>query len=500
MDAPQMKNDPLQQAGLPARSAGVLLHISSLPGPFPSGDIGEGAHAFVNFLADCGFHLWQMLPVNPPQGGLSPYQSGSVHAGNPRFISLQPLIERGWLDRADFDALPRTLEGHKQGLRLAWKGFSRRASQEQRRGFEAFSESHAHWLDDYVLFEAMHEHSDGKGWWDWPEAVRARQPRALGEMHRQLDVLTQPIRFEQMLFFEQWAALKAHANSRGVRLFGDMPIFVAHDSAEVWSHQQAFFLDASGQPTVVAGVPPDYFSATGQRWGNPLYRWDVLAEQGFVLWKERLRTQLQLFDLIRIDHFRGFESYWEIPAQDDTAMNGHWVPAKGYELFDALRKSFGRLPLIAEDLGVITDAVLRLRLHFGLPGMKILQFAFSGGNDNPYLPFNQERNSVVYTGTHDNDTTLGWYLDLDDATRERLANFLGPTTEPMPWPMIRQALVSRAAIAVIPMQDLLGLDGTHRLNLPGTTKDNWVWRFDWTMVDPALSDRCRVLLNIYGRD
>lgn len=489
----------MKEIGLQGRKAGVLLHITSLPGGYGSGNLGATARNFVNFVAECGIKVWQMLPVTPPQGGLSPYQSSSMHAGHPRFISLGPLVDKGWLSKEEYERLPRTEKGHKRGLDLAWQGFCRSQDNANKAMLEDFSRKHEYWLDDFALFEALHDEHPGKPWWEWPEAVREREPQTIRALHDSLRPRTDRIRFQQMLFFEQWHALKQYANERGVELFGDMPIFVAQDSAEVWSHQSSFFLAPSGQPTVVAGVPPDYFSDTGQRWGNPLYRWDVLERQGFAFWKQRFKTQLELFDLIRIDHFRGFESYWEIPATDETAINGRWVKAGGDAFFESLEDEFGRLPLIAEDLGIITDEVTGLRKRHGLPGMKILQFGFSGGPDNPYLPFHHERNSVVYTGTHDNDTTLGWYLELDEKTRQNLSGFIGPTTEPMPWPMIRMALASRSALAILPMQDLLGLDGAHRFNLPGTSEGNWIWRFDWPMVDPGLAAKMLALVQTYGR-
>ena len=335
--------------------------------------------------------------------------------------------------------------------------------------------------------------------WLWPPTLRDRQPQAMAQARARLADELDFIRFEQFQFFRQWLALKGYANARGVRLFGDMPIFVAHDSAEVWARRPFFLLDDEGHPRVVAGVPPDYFSETGQRWGNPLYDWAYMESHGFAFWVERLQTQLLLFDLVRIDHFRGFEAYWEIPAADDTAINGRWVEAPGDALFRHLHEIFDPLPLVAEDLGIITPEVELLRDGYGLPGMKILQFAFSGDPDNPYLPFRHVANSVVYTGTHDNDTTLGWYTSLDDGQRRHVDEFFGYSQEPMPWPMIRSALASRARLAVIPMQDLLGLDGSHRMNLPGTVEGNWGWRFDWSELDADLADRLRRRVVMYAR-
>jgi 4-alpha-glucanotransferase len=483
---------------LDRRRAGVLLHITSLPGPGPWGDLGAQARRFVDLLAASGLSVWQTLPVGPVNHDLSPYQSTSVHAGNPRLIGVDPLVEAGWLP-AQLAGTARFTEQNKdEALCHAWAAFRERGSAGDRQAWEAFIAERKHWLEDFVLFQVLREELRAP-WWEWPEALRGRDPKALAEararMERNLDFL----RFQQFLFFRQWHALKAYANERGVRLFGDMPIFVAHDSAEVWARQQLFYLDPKGMPTVVAGVPPDYFSATGQRWGNPLYRWDLMEANRFAFWVERMKTQIELFDLVRIDHFRGFESYWEIPASERYAIHGRWVKAPGDALFDRLHEVYDPLPLVAEDLGLITDEVSALRHKYGLPGMKILQFAFSGGADNPYLPFRHSMNTVVYTGTHDNDTTLGWYQGLDEGAREYIDEFLGRPGEPMPWAMVRVAFASRAHLAMVPMQDLLELDGTHRMNLPGTGEGNWRWRFDWSQVEAELAPRVRRLVELYGR-
>ena len=485
---------PDLNAYIPAqRRAGVLLHLTSLPGAGPTGDLGWEAFNFVNFLQSCGISLWQMLPVGPPQADGSPYQTSSAHAGNPALIGLEPLHRDGWLNAA-----PDGRTDKAQALRKAHACFQRDAADAERQALDAFCCEHAYWLDDYALFRASREERK-TCWWGWPKGLRQRESRAMNQARNRLAAEMDYIRWEQFIFFRQWAALRAHANANGIALFGDMPIFVAHDSAEVWANPEDFDLNPDGSLRVVAGVPPDYFSATGQRWGNPLYRWDRLQKDGFKFWIDRIHTQLRLFDLIRIDHFRGFEAYWEIPASEEYAINGAWVPAPGDVLFERLRAELGELPLIAEDLGVITEGVDALRRKFGMPGMKILQFAFDGGPGNPYLPFNHDRDAVVYTGTHDNDTTLGWYQSLDDAARDHVDDYLGRPGEPMPWPLIRCALGSRADLAVVPMQDFLGLDGDHRMNLPGTTEGNWRWRFDWSQVEPGLADRIRGLVRMYGR-
>lgn len=478
------------------RRAGVLLHLTSLPGTGPCGSLGPQAHNFVSFLADCGMSVWQMLPVGPTQSDGSPYQTSSVHAGNSRLIALEPLLERGWLkgqiedndtDAAKYDA-----------LHSSWDGFLRRATELDRQALASFEAENAYWLDNYVLFRALRE-EQRSAWWNWPRALRHRDPNALERAKLRLEDELAYIRYEQFLFFSQWQVLRGHANAVGVKLFGDMPIFVAHDSAEVWACPQDFDLREDGSLRVVAGVPPDYFSATGQRWGNPLYRWDQMQADGFRFWLDRIRTQMRLFDMVRIDHFRGFESYWEIPAEEKFAVNGRWVKALGDELFERLHQRFGRLPLIAEDLGIITHEVDALRKKYRLPGMKVLQFAFSGEPSNPYLPFQHDCDSLVYTGTHDNDTTLGWYLSLDDQTRDYVDDYLGHPLENMPWPLVRCALRSRSNLAILPMQDLLGLDGEHRMNLPGTTEHNWSWRFSWDQVWPELPGKILRLVRLYGR-
>jgi len=477
------------------RRAGVLLHLTSLPGPGPCGCMGSEASAFTAFLADSGMSVWQMLPVGPTQSGRSPYQTSSAHAGDPLLIALEPLVEQGWLD-----GLPKSnAEQDKVATLLqAWEGCQRLSDADQRAALDGFIKENAYWLSDYALFRVLREEQDCC-WWHWPLPIRQRDAQALDQARRRLAAQIDYVRFEQFLFFDQWYKLRAHANALGVKLFGDMPIFVAHDSAEVWARPQDFELNADGSPRVVAGVPPDYFSATGQRWGNPLYRWDRMQADGFRFWLDRMRTQLRLFDMIRIDHFRGFESYWEIPAEEEYAINGRWVKALGDELFERLHQRFGSLPLIAEDLGVITEEVENLRRKYRFPGMKIMQFAFSGGADNPYLPFHHDRDSVVYTGTHDNNTGLGWYQSLDDASRDYVDEYLGRSSEPMPWPLVRAAMASRSHLAIVPMQDVLAQDGQHRMNVPGTSEGNWGWRFDWGQVVPGLSGRLRRLAALYGR-
>jgi len=499
---PEPKDQPVMTTksrppadSLDRRRAGVLLHITSLPGQGPCGGLGAEAHAFIDFLAECGMSVWQMLPVGPTLSDRSPYQNSSAHAGDPLLIALEPLVEAGWLTGMPEDDC---IAAKMAALASAWTGFQRRADSDERAALEAFAVENTYWLPDYALFRAIREERQ-VCWWHWPVNLRDRKHRALEQARSRLAAAIQAIIFEQFLFFGQWGRLRAHAAALGVRLFGDMPIFVAHDSAEVWARPQDFDLKPDGSPRVVAGVPPDYFSATGQRWGNPLYRWERMEAEGFRFWLDRVRTQLRLFDMVRIDHFRGFEAYWEIPVTEEYAVNGRWVKALGDELFERLHQRFGKLPLIAEDLGFITPEVEKLRRKYRFPGMKILQFAFSGGADNPYLPFQQDRDSVVYTGTHDNDTSLGWYQSLDPADRAYVDEYLGYPAEPIPWPLIRAALASRAYLAILPMQDLLALDSDHRMNVPGTTEGNWTWRLDWSSVPSGLSARLRRMVGLYGR-
>jgi 4-alpha-glucanotransferase len=481
------------------RRAGILLHPTSLPGTPGNGDLGPEAYRFVDFLAECGVGLWQTLPLGPTHEDGSPYQCTSVHAGNVRLISLQALVELGWLDDAALNPEDNLDAQRSVRLAAAWNGFQRKAGNEDRHAFRQFVEEHSRWLEDFALYQALRGAYGGSAWYDWPRPVCERNREALDRERKRLAGAIGQVRFEQYLFFRQWTQLRRYANERGILLFGDIPIFVAHDSAEVWAHREWFSVDEQGHLQVVAGVPPDYFSATGQRWGNPHYRWELLKQDGFVWWLERIRTQMEMFDLVRIDHFRGFEAYWEIDASAETAIDGHWVKGPGESFFEVLKQVFGELPLVAEDLGIITPEVTALRKAFGLPGMKILQFAFDGSPDNPYLPHNHEELSVVYTGTHDNNTTLGWYQELPDEDRGRVRHYLGDSQEPMPALLMRAALASVARLAVIPLQDVLELDGAHRMNVPGVADDNWRWRFGWEQVQEHQKQRLQDWITLYGR-
>ncbi|KFI23493.1 4-alpha-glucanotransferase [Nitrosococcus oceani] len=473
------------------RRGGILLHVTSLPGS----NLGIDAYRFVDFLAEAGITVWQILPLGPTHEDLSPYQCLSVHAGNPKLISLQFLVEEPWFGVYDID-----LSDCGDALWQGYRRFTLYASQAIRAEFAAFCREQAFWLEDYVLFQALRETQDNAPWFEWPQKLRGHVFKELGAVGQELETLMDRNRFEQFIFFRQWSRLKNYANGHGVLIFGDMPIFVAHDSADVWARPEYFTVDRGGRLTAMAGVPPDYFSATGQCWGNPLYQWDRLEDDGFSWWLERVRTQLKLCDIIRIDHFRGLESYWEIPAGSKTAVKGRWVKAPGEALFRALEDSYGSLPLVAEDLGVITPAVDALRDQFHLPGMKVLQFAFEGGPDNPYLPENHLENCVVYTGTHDNDTILGWFNSLSEDKRHHVYECLGFPAEPMPWALIECAFQSVAKHAVVPMQDLLELGSEGRMNLPGMIENNnWRWHFNWPQVKPDLAARIRYLVSHYGR-
>jgi len=467
------------------RRAGVLLHISSLPSTHYVGDLGAEAYRFVDFLHDIGASVWQTLPINMPHADNSPYQCLSAFAGNPDFISLEELHAQGLLLRkADTGGL---ITSKTQILENAYEAFKIRVEKQEQQAFAEFCKKQSHWLDDFALFLALRNKFNQSGWHEWPESYKNRDAKTLKQARKELAKEIAVIKFTQFVFFTQWLKLKAYAASKNVYLFGDIPIFVAYDSADVWAQPHLFKLDADKNMAVVAGVPPDYFSATGQRWGNPHYNWDAMEKDGFAWWVSRMATQNELFDIVRIDHFRGLEAAWEIPASEDTAINGQWVLAPGDKLLAAIKRALPNICLVAEDLGIITEEVDVLRNKYKLPGMKILQFAFSGADDNPYLPQNIEKNSVVYTGTHDNDTTLGWHINLDEHQRGHFHRHLliahSEQHQPnLPLDLINMALASVAKLAIIPMQDILALDSSHRMNTPGTTSGNWHWRFNWQQL------------------
>lgn len=488
---------------LDRRRAGVLLHITSLPGGLHNGGLGQDAYRFVDFLLDCGVTVWQTLPVNPTHGDGSPYQCLSAFAGNPLMIDLGWLADRQWLDRAVIESFTDgCAKAHRQScLEKASIAFHNQTNNPFMAAFREFEREHAAWLDDFSLFMAIRSELGSLGWQDWPSDLRNRQVPALDKARERLAATIDQFKFEQFVFFRQWQDLRQYANDRGILLFGDIPIFVATDSADVWARQDEFDLLDNGQPRVVAGVPPDYFSATGQRWGNPHYRWDRMEANGFQWWLDRFHGQLALYDWVRIDHFRGFEAYWEIPLGSDTAMDGCWVKAPGEALLKALFESVesGTLPIIAENLGIITPEVEALREQFEIPGMLILQFAFDGGPRNPYLPHNHTPNNVVYTGTHDNDTTSSWFQGLSRNQQDHVYRYLGNPSASMPDALIQSALASVARLAIVPMQDLISVGKGHRMNTPGTTEGNWAWRFEWDQVSAEKAAAFKEEMRLYGR-
>ena len=492
------------------RASGVLLHPSSLPGPHGSGDFGASAYHFVDWLVSAGQKLWQILPLGGLGPGHSPYMSSSAFAGNVLLIDLAELAARGWLGEDDLLPEPTFSDAQidfavvvpyrMQRLTRAAERFAAEASADDRADFRGFCDDQANWLGDYALFMALGEAQRWRDWNDWPAALAQRDPAALAAA---TDEHAQRIgfwEFCQWCFFRQWLALRRYANERGISVIGDAPIFIALQSAEVWARQELFELSADGRPLVVAGVPPDAFSETGQHWGNPLYRWRAHAAEGYAWWVERIRRSFELVDIVRIDHFRGFAAYWEIPAYERTAINGHWVPGPGAALFEAIAHALGGLPIIAEDLGVITPDVLALRKRFAFPGMSILQFAFGGGSANPYLPHNHEPDTVVYPGTHDNNTTRGWWDTIDAAERSHVQQYLGVDGQQIHWDLIRAACASVADTAVHPMQDVLGLSAESRMNFPGKGDGFWRWRFRWDQVGTEHAERLAHLCALYRRD
>jgi 4-alpha-glucanotransferase len=493
-----------------SRSSGILLHPTSLPGAYGIGDLGPAAYRFVDELVAARQTYWQVLPLGPTSYGDSPYQTFSAFAGNPLLVSPELLVRDGLLDRAalrDVPALPAGKVDYgpvilfkQRLLAQALAHFEAHAPAGLGAEIERFAAEQSSWLADFALFMALKDAYGGRPWPEWDREIAARQPAALAHRRSQLAAGIRLHTYGQFLFFRQWMALKRYANKRGVRLIGDAPIFVAHDSADCWARPELFYLQADGRPSVVAGVPPDYFSATGQLWGNPLYRWDVQAATGYAWWIARLRTVLSLVDVLRLDHFRGFSAYWQVPATARTAEKGSWERGPGAALFAAAQEALGSLPIIAEDLGVITPDVETLRDHFGFPGMKILQFAFGSGADNPYLPHNYTRSCVVYTGTHDNDTTTGWFASATEKVRAHTLGYTGAHgKEDVVWALVRLALASAADTAVVPLQDLLGLGSAARMNQPGTRGGNWSWRYAEGTITPELIERLAALTVLFGR-
>jgi 4-alpha-glucanotransferase len=493
---------------LSERASGVLLHPTSLPGAHGCGDLGPEAHEFAGWLHGAGQRWWQMLPVGPIGYGNSPYSAHSAFAGSSLLISLDRLAEEGLLPRSALADAPRFPEGRadypgarawrERCLKIAFQAFKKRRSDHP--SFEVFSAQNQFWLEDFALYAAIKRARRDLPWTEWEPELRARDAEALDRAGQALREEVEQQRFEQFVFARHWRSLKLRCLELGIGLIGDVPIFVAHDSADVWAHRELFFLDAQGQPTVIAGVPPDYFSATGQRWGNPLYRWRELEQTGFRFWLQRFGQMLERFDAVRLDHFIGFQRYWEIPADEPTAQKGRWVPGPGAKLFEALRRAHGTLPLIAEDLGAVTPEVTALRDAFNLPGIKLLQFAFGTDPQGPtFLPYNYSRNSVAFTGTHDNDTTRGWFEKLGETERRAALDYLGTEGREIHWEMIRCVWSSVANLALAPLQDLLGLGSEARMNLPGTASGNWEWRLAPGQLGSDPQERLGNLTRIYGR-
>ena len=493
------------------RASGVLLHPTCLPGPHGSGDLGPAAYHFVDWLAAAGQRHWQVLPIGEVGLGNSPYMSPSSFAGNVLLIDPGQLATEGWLHaepvlpeqgllerRIDFGAVRRF---RMEQLHRAHARFREVALDRDARGqaFVTFCFEERHWLDDYALFMALAAQRPGRPWNEWDGPLATRDPQALHRAQRQLAEQVGFWKFCQWIFRRQWTELRRYAHSRGVGLIGDLPIFPALNSAEVWARPELFELDSGGRPTVVAGVPPDYFSQTGQRWGNPVYRWSEHESCGYNWWIERLKALVGLVDIVRIDHFRGFAACWEIPAGEPTAIRGRWRAGPGRRLFDALGAALGPLPLIAEDLGVVTDDVVELRRQFELPGMHVLQFGFTSDADNPHLPHRCARNAVVYTGTHDNDTAVGWWHSAGVREKGYASLYLGTDGREIHWDLIRAASSTVADLVIFPMQDVLGLDGAHRLNRPGQESGCWEWRLTWSQVKPAHAERLSALCAAHGR-
>jgi 4-alpha-glucanotransferase len=493
------------------RASGLLLHPTSFPGPMGIGDLGQAAYDFVDFMHLSGQRLWQILPLGPTSFGHSPYMSYSAMAGNALLISLDLLQQQELLELSDLEIgmgfRPETVsyelvETLKMPLlEQAFQTFKQAATTVTLKAFAEFCQTRAHWLDDYAFFMALKAAHRGTAWNTWEPGLVRREPETLSQWQGKLADAIEFHKFLQFEFFQQWSALRNYANDRSIEIIGDIPIYVAHNSADVWANPEQFHLDLeTGEPALMAGVPPDYFSVTGQLWGNPIYRWEKMKADGFKWWLQRFRTMLDYVDLIRVDHFRGFESYWQVKQGATTAINGEWVQAPGIQLFEALDRELGSLPILAEDLGIITPEVEALRDQFGFPGMKILHFAFGSGAGNPYLPHHFIQNCLVYTGTHDNDTTVGWFAALADEERQMVIDYLGGLSpEGIHWDLIRLAMRSVANQVIIPVQDLLGLGSDARMNLPSTAGGNWAWRYAENALTDEIRDRLLHLTQTYNR-
>ncbi|MGB1048424.1 MAG: 4-alpha-glucanotransferase [Rhodothermales bacterium] len=511
----------MSESAKSSRASGLLLHITSLPSAYGIGDLGPEAYRFADFMAASKQKLWQVLPLVPTGYGYSPYAAPSTYAGNAMLISPDRLLEDGWLTTDDVGVLPSfpvdsvafaDVSAYKEDLLIrAWKRFSSHASPAERKAFDTYCETHADWLEDWALFETIKQDHDEKEWMTWRADLRDREPSALIAYQAENADQIAMRKFWQFLFEQQWMDLKSYCNERGIRIFGDLPIYVAQDSADVWANRHLFTLKEDGYPTTIAGVPPDYFSETGQRWGNPLYKWDSMRATGYAWWTSRMARILELVDLVRLDHFRGFEAYWEVPASEETAIHGQWREGPGADLFDKLEKNLGDVPLIAENLGVITEGVTKLMDRFGFPGMAILQFAFDSDESNEFLPHNYREALVAYTGTHDNDTLKGWWSDTASTQNaeqiarakayctEYLGLESGHEAEQLSWKAIESLMHSVARYVVTPVQDLLGLGAYARMNTPGTTNGNWGWRLAPGALDAGVGARLATLTEASDR-
>jgi 4-alpha-glucanotransferase len=491
------------------RASGILLHPTSLPSRGGIGDFGPAAHEFIEFLAAARQRLWQVLPLAPAGLGNSPYSAVSAFAGNPLLVSLERLAERGWIDHGRLATLPEDhgnveferVKSLKMPLLVeAATNFLQQADGRARSAYDAFCCKNSWWLDDFILFLVLRDRFNQQSWNCWPTEFARRNPDALARLREEAALAIAAAKVIQFAFFEQWNALRRRAQHHGIRIVGDVAIFVNYDGADVWTHPGIFQLNDELEPEVVAGVPPDAFSATGQRWGNPLYRWDVLKQRGYDWWVRRMKFTLSMCDIVRLDHFRGFEAYWEIPASEPTAINGRWVKGPGDDLFDVLRSELGSLPLIAEDLGLITPEVHALRDRLGVPGMRVMQFGFGNRGAHIYLPHRFQPNAVVYTGTHDNDTTQGWWRSQATPEERRLCGaYLGADETNAAWAFMRSAMDSVARFSIFPLQDVLGLGSEARMNVPSRSDGNWAWRFQPGMLTPEIADRLALLTDVTDR-
>lgn len=506
-----LKSKSNEETPLNIRASGILVHPTSFPSLYPIGDLGQGAYNFIDFLEQSNQQLWQILPIGPTGFGDSPYQLLSSFAGQPLIISPDKLVEDEILSLEDINNIPsynpntidyeQTIHYKFDILRKAYNNFMKNKEHPLQKKFKKFIKDNANWLNDYSLFMSVKDYNEGKMWVEWDDTIKHPTKEDKAKWSTELAEEIGFYNFMQFIFFKQWNELKTYANGKNIKIIGDIPIFVAYDSADVWGNKNLFLLNSKGYPTEVAGVPPDYFSSTGQLWGNALYKWIEHKNDGYKWWISRIKHQLNLFDYIRIDHFRGFDSYWAIPYGSDNAVNGKWKKGPGKSFFNNIKKALGdNLPIIAEDLGFLSENVFKLRDTFKLPGMKILQFGFESLNENDYLPHNISQNSVCYTGTHDNDTTLGWYNNLSEECKDKIRRYMNTDANDVCWDFIRTAFSSVSSMAIIPIQDIMSLDSSSRLNTPGTQSNNWQWRYTDNMLEPYITNKLQSITELYGRN